>query len=120
MQPGQSIGCEGAQELNGVGEVLELVVVMVGPDWLCETCHPHLHAAGLPTTLAGQRALNCKCKSPKVTEHCVLCNYMLQHKPQLGHGATMNNVQCDGVSRTIPTGLPALEQGLYCFPAAAC
>ena len=76
MQTGQSIVCEGAEELSGVGEVLELVMVMVGPDWLCEACHPHLHAAGLPTTDAGQRALPYKCKLPKVTEQCVSCNYM--------------------------------------------
>ena len=71
VQPGQSVVCEVAEEFSGVGEVLELVVVMVGPDWLCEACHPHLHAAGLPRTDAGQRALLYNCKLPKVTEHCV-------------------------------------------------
>ncbi len=40
---------------------------------------------------------------------------MLQHKVQLGHGATLNNAQYDGVFRDSPE----LEQGLYCFPAAA-
>lgn len=73
VQPGQSIVCEIAEELSGVGEELELIVVMVGPDWLCEACHPHL---GSPTTLAGQQALICKCELPKATEQCVSCNYM--------------------------------------------
>ncbi len=68
--------CEGAGELSGVGEVLELVVVMLGPDWLCKACHNHLHAAGLPATLASQQALICKCKLPRVAERCVSCNYM--------------------------------------------
>ncbi len=102
MQPGQSIVCEGAEELSGVGEVLELMVVMVGPGWLHKAYHPHLHATGLLTTLAGQQALICKCKSPKVTEHCLSCTYMLQHKLQLGDGATLNDAQYDGASRAIP------------------
>ncbi len=51
----KSTVCEGGEELSGVGEVLELLVVMVGPDWLWEARHPHLHAAGLPAILAGQQ-----------------------------------------------------------------
>ena len=120
MQPSQSIVCESAEELSGVGEVLELVV---GRDWLWGACHPHVHAAGSPTPLTGHRALICKHELP--SSNRTLCVVQLhavspQHKLQLGHGVTLNKAQYDGASRTIPEDSPELGQGLYCFPAPAC